>query len=146
MNTITEAIRLNNIVKSAAKDPFKAFVAQVDADQLEEVRKKNLHNILAEARKLKLNYIHIGEEEICGCEGKRDDGGTWPAIWKLAERVGFPGSCGNSDQYQCHDAGVVFPTDSYGGWDVKQNKKLTQEETDAKKFAFVVQHFRKQRK
>jgi hypothetical protein len=142
MNTISEAIRLHKIVTSAAKDPLKAFVAQVDADQLEEIRKKNLHNILAEARKFKLGYIHIGTEEICGCEGKRDDGGTWPAIWKIAERVGFPGSCGNSDQYQTHDAGIVFPADSFGGWDVKAGRKLTQEETDQKKFAFVVQHFR----
>jgi len=143
MNTIEEAKRLHKLVVSCKQDPLKNFVAQVDADRLAELRQENLDKLFAEARKLKVRYIYIGTDEICGCEDVKDSGGTWPAMWKIAERVGFPGSCGNSDQYQCHEANLVFPHTSYGGWDLKENRKLTDKEAEEKKFRKVVELFRK---
>lgn len=145
MNSIEEAKRLHKLVVSCKADPLKNFVAQVDADRLADLRKENLDKLFAEARKFKLRYIHIGTDEICGCENKTQPGSPWPAIWKIAENVGFPGSCGNSDQYQCHEANLVFPHDSYGGWDLKENRKLTDEEVKEKNFRMVVEHFRKTR-
>lgn len=143
MNTIEEAKRLHKFVESCRTDPLKNFVAQVDADSLAELRKENLNKLFAEARKFGLRYIHVGTDEICGCENISQPNSPWPAIWKIAENVGFPGSCGNSDQYQCHEANLVFPFDSYGGWDLKENRKLSDEEVKEKKFRMVVQLFRK---
>jgi len=145
MNTVQEAIRLHKIVKSVEKDPLKTFVAGLDADRLEEVRILNLEKVFKEARKYGLRYIHIGDLEICGCEYKKCEN-NWPAVWQIAKEVGFPGSAGNGDQYQCHDASLVFPVDSYGGWDLQENRKLTDEEVKEKNFYFVVNKFRKSAK
>jgi hypothetical protein len=146
MNTIEEAKRLHKLIESFEKDPLKKFVAQIDADKLAEIRQENLKKLFAEARKFGLKYIHIGADEICGCENISQPGSPWPAIWKIAEKVGFPGLCGNSDQYQCHEASLVFPPESYGGWDLVENRKLSEEETNEKKFRKVVELFRKPRK
>ena len=52
---------------------------------------------------------------------------------------GITGGCGNSDQYQTPDhAAILFPAEAYGGWDLKENVKLTDAEVEAKKFARVV--------
>lgn len=144
-NNIEEAVRLYNIVVSASKDPLKSFVAQVDADQLHEVRKLNLQRLFEECKRAGMRYIYVGTEELCGCEGIRENGSPWPAIWRIAEKIGFPGSCGNSDQCQCSDAYIAFPKDAFGGWDLKENRKLTDEEVKEKQFRQVIGHFRKPR-
>lgn len=142
MNTVFEALELNKLVKSAKDDPLKVFVAQGYVDRLREIKEKNLNNLFTEAKKFKVRYIYIGKYEICGCEDKKDTGGTWSAIWSIARNVGFPGSCGNSDQYQCNDTSVVFPDGALGGWDINENRKLTDKEVVDKKFRIVVEYFR----
>lgn len=145
MNNVKEAIRLNEIIKSAASDPFKAYVAQIDQERLEEIQKENLQKMFTEARRFGLKYIYISKYEMCGCEGKPDDSGTWPAVWSIARSIGFY-SGGNSDQYHCPGAEIAFPSDSLGGWDLTTETKLTEEQCDNKNFRRVVEHFRGKQK
>lgn len=126
-------------------DPLLRFVlnGEPDAVDLEKIRAANLALLFKTAKKYKIRYIYVGKGEICGCEGKNDGGGTWPAMWKIASEVGFPGSCGNHDQYQCQGSDLAFPPDSYGGWDLKTMTQLTDRETKDLKFHRVVTRDRK---
>lgn len=141
MNNIQEAVRLHTIVKKSKSDPFKSFVARGEEDRLEEIRKTNLDNLFNEAKRLNVRYVYIGYGELCGCEYKKGSDG-WPAMWEIAQKLGFPGSTGNGDQYQTSNANIVFPENSYGGWDLVEERKLTNEEVKNLNFFFVVDKFR----
>lgn len=125
-------------------DPLLRFVlnGEPGAIELEQIRQANLVRLFKLAKKYKVRYIYVGKYEICGCEGKNDRGGTWPAMWAIAKEMGFPSSAGNHDQYQCHDSHLVFPENSYGGWDLKTNTQLTDQETKDLKFHYVVTRFK----
>jgi len=138
MINFKEVDRLRGIVERSKNDRLLEFVSQVEVEQLEELLKENLYLLFKEARKYKLRYIYVGKGEICGCEDIDQPGSPWPAIWAIAEKIGFPGSCGNSDQYQCWNSEKVFPADAYGGWDLEKNIKLSDKETEKKKFCRVV--------
>lgn len=133
---IPEIRRLMDILKRAQGDRLVAFVANEEADQLEQMRENNLRLLFKVAKSYKIRYLFVGKGEISGCEGIRT--GTWPAMWAVAEKVGFPGSCGHGDQYQCLGSEFAFPVDSYGGWDLVENRKLSDDETKEKKFFRVV--------
>ena len=139
MINITEIKRIMANLKRGQNDPLFQFVLQgePDAMALQKMREDNLELLFNTARKYKVRYIFVGKGEICGCESK-NDANAWPAMWAIAKVVGFPGSCGNHDQYQCHDSDIVFPTDSYGAWDLKTNTKLSAEEAEPMKFRRVV--------
>lgn len=132
----------------AKNDPLLEFVmnGEPDALELERIRDENLQLLFTITRKYRVRYIYIDKTEICGCESKNDNGGTWPAMWAIAKAVGFPASCGNHDQYQCHNCGIVFPKDSYGAWDLKEKRKLSDDEAEKLKFHRVAHHFRRQDK
>lgn len=136
--TITETLDLVKKINNKQGEVLVDFLLNLERDRLEEIKQQNIDLLFAEAKKFKVRFIFVGKGEICGCEGKTDKGGTWPAMWSIAKTVGFPGSCGTTDQYQCHNADKVFPKESYGAWDLKLKKKLTKEETIEKKFHFVV--------
>lgn len=138
MINFKEVDRLIGILTRAKGDRLLTFVAQEEATQLENLLQENLQLLFKEARKYKVRYLYVGKGEICGCEDIDQPGSPWPAMWAIAANVGFPGSCGNSDQYQCHGSDRVFPEDAYGGWDLKENRKLSDEETKEKKFYRVV--------
>jgi len=138
MINIAEITRLTEIINRARTNPVMRFVAQFEEDLLEDVRLKNLEVLFDEARKFKVRYIYVGPREIAGCEGKSQPDGVWPAMWAIAKNIGFPGSCGNTDQYQCMYREQVFPEDAYGGWDLKDRRKLSLDEVKAKKFNLVV--------
>lgn len=138
IQNINEILRLTRLISSKQHEPTANFLLNRERDELNALQQVNIDLLFAEAKKHKVRFIFVGTGEICGCEDTRDKGGTWPAMWAIAKAVGFPGSCGNGDQYQCRDAGKVFPSDSYGAWDLKLNKKLTREEIAKKKFGFVV--------
>jgi hypothetical protein len=135
---IAETLRLVNLIDKKGGEPLADFLLNLEKDKLMAARQQNLDLLFAEARKYRVRFIFIGKAEICGCEDKDDIGGTWPAMWAIAKTLGFRGSCGNSDQYQCHNADKVFPAEAYGAWDLKLKKKLTKEEIVKKKFGFVV--------
>jgi hypothetical protein len=145
MINITEIKRIMANLARAKNDPLLEFVmnGEPDALDLERIRDENLQLLFTTTRKYKVRYIYIDKTEICGCESKNDGGGTWPAMWAIAKAVGFSASCGNHDQYQCHCCDIVFPADSYGAWDLKENRKLSDDETAEKKFHRVAPHFRK---
>lgn len=136
---------LANIEKAARSDPLTRFVlnGEPGAIELEKIREANLALLFKIAKKYKIRYIYVGKGEICGCESKHDGGGTWPAMWSIAKEVGFPGSGGNHDQYQCLGSEIAFPADSYGGWDLKTHTQLTDQETNDLKFRRVVTRDRK---
>lgn len=138
-----EVVRLKKLAARVKDDRLLSFMANPEMEKLDELLKANLQILFKEARKFKVRYIYVGKEEIAGCEGKLQPGSPWPAMWKIADNIGFPGSCGNSDQYQCGWKEEVFPADSYGFWDLKTKTKLTDEEATEKKFSFVVKDFRK---
>jgi len=138
MINFNEVNRLRDIVNRSKNDRLLEFVSQIEVVQLEELLQHNLRLLFEEARKYKVRYLYVGKGEISGCENKNDFGGTWPAMWRIAKDLGFPGSCGNYDQYQCQGSEKVFPEDAYGGWDLKTNTKLSDEETNKKKFCRVV--------
>lgn len=137
MINFKEVQRLKDIVKRSKNDRLLEFVSQVEAEQLEQLLEHNLQLLFKEARKFHVRYLYVGRGEISGCE-KKCNSGTWPAMWAIAERIGFPGSCGNYDQYQCMGSEYVFPDDAYGGWDLKENRKLSDDETEKMKFCRVV--------
>jgi hypothetical protein len=134
---INKILCLTNLIDSRRHETLANFLLSCERDELAALRQENIDLLFAEAKKHKVRFIFVGTEEICGCENKYDQCG-WPAMWAIAKAVGFPRSCGNADQYQCHNAGKVFPADSYGAWDLKSSTKLTREEIDKKKFRFVV--------
>ena len=136
--TITNTLALIKKISKNSGEPVADFLLNLERDKLEAIKQENLDLLFAEAKKFKVRFIFVGTGEICGCEEKTDQGGTWPAMWSIAKNVGFPGSCGNSDQYQCHNADKVFPKESYGAWDLALKQKLTHEETAEKKFKYVV--------
>ncbi len=139
INTNTNEInRLKICLEKGAGDPLYTFVAQKEADELCSLREQNLEMLFTVARKYKVRFLYVGAGEIAGCESIKEPGSNWPAMWAIALEVGFPGSCGNSDQYQCRGSQHLFPKGAYGGWDLKTNTKLTDEETEAKKFCRVV--------
>lgn len=130
---------LQRVVAAAAADPLARFVASQQQDQLIQERQRSLDILFAEAKRYRVRYLYVGRGEIAGCERKKDRGSDgWPAMWAIARNVGFPGSCGNGDQYQCEDSNLVFPKDSYGGWDLDTMTKLDYETTKALKFYLVV--------
>ena len=135
--TITETLDLVKKISKKQGETLADFLLNLERDRLAAIRYENLDLLFTEAKKYKVRFIFVGKGEICGCEDKKA-GTTWPAMWSIATNVGFPGSCGNGDQYQCLDADKVFPAESYGAWDLKLKKKLTKEETLEKKFSFVV--------
>ncbi len=140
MTKITDTLDLVKKIKNKEGNALADFLLNLERDKLEEVRQENLDLLFAETRKHKIRFIFVGKGEICGCEDKNEGGrrAGRPAMWAIAKNVGFPGSCGNSDQYQCHNADKVFPADAYGAWDLTLNQKLTKEEIVKKKFSFVV--------
>ena len=84
-------------------DPLLRFVmnGEPGAIELEQIRQANLAHLFKLAKKYKVRYIYVGKHEICGCEGKHDGGGTWPAMWAIAEEI--PGRfslCGSSKNRQ----------------------------------------------
>ncbi len=129
---------LKSIIQRSQKDALVAFVGANAVDELSALRQKNLELLFKTAKKYKVRFLYVGKGEIAGCEDRRQPGGTWPAMWAIAEQVGFPGSCGNTDQYQCTGSETVFPEGSYGGWDLNTGTKLTDQETREKKFNRVV--------
>ena len=134
-----EIKRYLHLQKTAKKDALTQFVMNGEPGQIEieEIRAENLQLLFKIAKKYQVRYLYVGKGEICGCEDKRGPDG-WCAMWTIAKETGFPGSCGNGDQYQCRGSEIVFPEDSYGGWDLKDGIKLTDEESDRFKFNRVV--------
>ena len=137
-SNIEETLRLLDLIENKEGEALADFLLNLERDRLESIKQENLDLLFAEAKKHKVRFIFVGKGEICGCEDKDEKGSTWPAMWAIAKSVGFPGSCGNTDQYQCIGAGRVFPAESYGAWDLRLKQKLTKEETLEKKFHFVV--------
>lgn len=127
--------------EKAKKDKLLAFVANGEKPST-EIREDNLKILFSIARSYGVRYLYVGRGEIAGCEDVRD-GGTWPAMWSIAKKAGFQGSCGNSDQYQCVGSEYAFPVDSYGGWDLSTNIKLSDEVTDGMYFKRVVTRYHK---
>jgi len=138
MINLNEVKRLKDIVLRSKNDRLLEFVSQIEVQQLEDMLKQNLQLLFKEARKFNVRYLYVGKGEISGCEKKLQPDGTWPAMWAIAKSLGFPGSCGNYDQYQCQGSEYAFPEDSYGGWDLDKNVKLSDEEIDKMKFCRVV--------
>lgn len=136
---IEDIKRTLSLMSQAKSDKLRMFVMAKDIDDLVVIREQNLQILFDEAKKYGVRYLYVGKGEISGCEDKKQtrDGG-WPAMWAIAKNIGFPGSCGNKDQYQCYDSEVVFPENSYGGWDLETNTKLSDEETEKMKFNRVV--------
>jgi len=131
-----DRIREIQSLQSRLKDRLSKFVLNGELDEMLQIQQSNLKILFNEAKKRKVRYLYVGKGEIAGCENKRTAG--WPSMWAIAESVGFPGSCGNTDQYQCSGSEYAFPPDSYGGWDLTTITQLTDEETDKKPFKRVV--------
>lgn len=127
------------LIKKAEADPLVRFVLG-DRDlnaEIAELRLTNLNSIKTVARKYKVRYIYIGEGEICGCENKQYN--RWPAMWAIANELGFPGSCGNTDQYQKSGVDNIFlDPGHFGGWDLVEDRKLDDKEVADRNFHFVV--------
>lgn len=140
MIEIEEIKRIEAIHEKGKRDRLVAFLLNGEPGllEIERIRERNLALLFEEARKFKVRYLYVGKGEICGCEGKSQPGDVWPAMWAIAKNIGFAASCGNSDQYQCQESQIAFPSESYGGWDLKTKTKLSDEETEKKKFARVV--------
>ena len=131
-----EINRIHNLKQKVKSDPLVAFLSEPEFDRLESIKEQNLHNFFSLCNKVKIRYIYLGPEEICGCDGIEYN--RWPAVWHIADSLGFS-SCGNSDQYQIHDSSkLCFPEDAYGYWDTQENRKLTVEEIASRKFRHVV--------
>jgi hypothetical protein len=128
------------------KDPLVKFTAEGEKTWLVRTQRKNLINITNSAKKYGLRYIYIGKGEISGCERIDQPNSPWPAIWAIRDETGLRHSCGNTDQSQTDDYdGVYFPPYAYGGWDLVEGRKLTDKETEEKKFRRVVtdKHYRR---
>ncbi len=131
-----EIKRLLSLIQRSKHDPLIAFLANGEAGKLERIQKQNFENLISLCKKHNIRYLYIGLGELCS---KPDAGRTgWPPIWTVARELGFR-SCGNGDQYQTSDFdGVYFPKDTYGAWDLVEDRKLTNEESIAINFNKVV--------
>lgn len=130
--------KIVRVIKKAQTDPLVAFLAEAEKEELIKLQENNLRVLFRLAEKYDIRFLFIGKGELSGCEGKKQPGSPWPAIWAIANTLGFS-SCGNSDQYQTNDFdGLCFPSDAYGGWDLVENRKLTPQESIEKKFRRVV--------
>lgn len=129
-------------VNRAGSDPLKQFVNAMNVDELPVLRQALLQQLFDECNKHDVRYVYLGKGEICGCEKIAAKSGFRrgrPVMWTIAEDLGIQGGCGNSDQYQTSDYNTsLFPINAYGGWDLKKNVKLTDEQVEEKKFARVV--------
>lgn len=132
---IEEILKLKAKIDSYAKDPVTDFVANYDRDLLHKMQIEMLERIFTLCKKYKVRYIFLGDREICGCEDARV--GPWPAMWSIAEELGFPPCAGNTDQYHCNAAHVI-PDGASGGWDVESRRKLTDHEVRSKNFHTVL--------
>lgn len=136
MDTVDTIKHHTKRIKKFSNDPLTNFIVQVEQEHIDKLQNANLEKLLQLARKRGIRYLCIADGEICGCEDIDYNG--WPAIWDIVRAMGFPGSCGNGNQYQVFDAGIAFPTSSIGGWDLVENRKLTTDETNSMKFNRVV--------
>lgn len=121
-------------------DPLQLFVArhrqEISREELPKLQEKFLQQLFKISKGCNLRFLFIGKGELCGCEGIQYDG--WSALWYVSRQLGI-NSCGNFDQSQTSDyRGLYFPPDSYGGWDLRENRKLTDAETETKSFNRVV--------
>lgn len=121
-------------------DPLQEFVVQYRIDiarvQLPLLQNKLLETLFELSKTYGIRYLYLGKGELVGCEGIHC--GHWPAVWEVARQLGFH-SCGNADQYQTNDfKGLYFPLDSYGAWDLQENRKLMDVEIETKKFNRIV--------
>ena len=129
---------LTKTCNSLNGDKLKEFTAAPFFDELSTLRLKYINILFNLARQHNIRFLYVGKGEISGCEDI-DDRDGWPAIWDIVKRAGYPGSCGNSNQYQTSDfTGILYPEDYYGGWDLTNNIKLSDEETEKKNFCRVV--------
>lgn len=85
-------------------------------------------------KEIGIRYIHISKNEICGCENIKYN--NWPAVWHICSTLGIS-SCGNGDQHQ-YDPGKWFPDNMFGGYDLQENRRLTDNEIKLLKFNFIV--------
>jgi hypothetical protein len=81
MINFPELARLRDIIRRCENDRLLDFVASPEKDKLQDMLQANLDAIFKEARKYNVRYLYIGKGEICGCEKKKDKGGSWPAMW-----------------------------------------------------------------
>ena len=132
-----EAIeRIQALKQKVDRDPLLTFLSEPEFDRLSAIQVQNLQNFFVLCKEVKIRYIYLGPGEICGCEGQRYNGS--PAVWHIAHSLGFS-SCGNTDQYQTSDfKRMYFPDTAYGYWDIKENRKLTDDEIASRKFRHVV--------
>ncbi len=145
MINFEEIKHLESLIKRCKIDPLVAFVAADTEEKLAEIRQNNLTELLTRAKNYGTKFIYVGVREIAGCEEHKIPDGrlgnqtkwTVPVMWVLASEMGFPGSCGNYDQYQCEGSYAAFPEDARGGWNLETMTKLTDEETKKLKFCMV---------
>lgn len=131
--------KIFDLFKASEKDPLKNFMMQGYMDELEIIRATNLEKLFDACRYYDVRFIYVGKGELAACEDRLQHDSNWPQIWKISEILGMRSSCGNGNQYQNNDfKGRYFPSESYGGWDLLNNIKLSDEETEAKKFCRVV--------
>ena len=138
--------RINRVVELLKnEDLLVKFTAEGEKTWLVRTQRTNLINVSNAGRKYGLRYIYIGKGEISGCERKlQPNNSPWPAVWAIREESGLPHHGGNTDQSQTSDYdGVYFPPYAYGGWDLVEGRKLTDVETEMKKFNRVVTRARK---
>lgn len=136
MIEINKLLKLKEIHDKGKNDRLFAFVLNGEPETFDRVREDNLRLLFETSKKYNVRYLYVGRGEICGCENIHFNG--WPVMWHIAKEVGFPGSCGNGDQYQCYGSDIAFPDYAYGGWDLETNTKLTDEEVVKMKFKRVV--------
>lgn len=128
---------LNRILTKSKVDPLYKFVSGPEEEKFEKIQKQNFDNFISLCKDMNVRYVYLGKGEICGCEGRAVN--RWPAMWKIADMMGYPGSCGNGDQYQAMDhKGIFYPAEAYGHWDLLENRKLTADEASQLKFKHVV--------
>lgn len=139
-----EINRLMDVINRASKHEVAQFLVQHEIEILEQMREKNLRDLLAIAKSHGVKYIYIGKYEIAGNERVRAGNrfNSPPAMWEIAKEMGFPGSCGNSDQYQCLNAEIAFPEDAFFAWDLEMNCKIPDEVAKNMNFYLVVERKR----
>jgi hypothetical protein len=133
---------LTNVATFSGKDELKEFAANGYREELAQIQTENFEILLDTVQSLGLTYLHVGERELCGCEGICDPK-PWPAIWRIAEIIGVERSCGNSDQTQISNSHIYFGKERVGAWHVIERRRLTKEEEKDKKFNKVTEYFGK---
>lgn len=133
-------LRLIKNIEKYKNDVFMDFVNSPAYDELVNQQHKNLDVLFDTCRKYNFRYIFIHTGELCGCEGITDQCGR-PVIWQIVDELGISGGCGNSDQKQIR-ASALFPKDLYGGYDLNENRKLSNDEIIQLKFRHVVSRAR----